>query len=370
MEWIPLIAISPYLFLFLYIYRHLLRADPYSPDNDPGILVSVIVPCRNEQKNIKGVLDSLAAQSYPSGLFRVIIADDHSDDSTFSIASSYTRLANLKVIRNEGSGKKDAIRTGIRYSEGDLIITTDADCRMDPWWIRTIASYYSDFTPGMIICPVVLQGSSGFFGRFQELEFLGLQGITAGTALAGHPSMCNGANLSFTRALYSEHLADLRSDIPSGDDIFLLQSVKRGGRAAIKWLESPLAAVTTSSSPNLIHFIRQRARWISKAGSYRDRFTIMLAAVTFFTILLELYLLTAAIISPGYLLTLLMVFAAKSVPDFLILTNSARRYAKPELMRWFLPAQIIYPFYVVAVTVYSVFFADSGSFSYPSPKGT
>ena len=370
MEWLPLIAISPYLFLFLYIYRHLLRADPYNPENDPGILVSVIVPCRNEEKNIEGVLDSLAAQSYPSGLFQVVIADDHSDDNTFRIASSYTRMANLKVIRNNGSGKKDAIRTGISNSEGDLIITTDADCRMDSRWIRTIAAYYIDSDPGMIISPVVLRGSSGFFGKFQEIEFLGLQGITAGTALAGHPSMCNGANLSFARDLYNDHSGDLRSDIPSGDDIFLLQSVKRGGRAGIKWLESPLAAVTTSSSPNLIHFIRQRARWISKAGSYRDRFTIMLAAVTFFTILLELSLLVAAIISPGYLLTLLMVFVAKSVPDFLILTNTARRYSMPGLMKWFLPAQIIYPFYVIAVTVYSVIFADSGSFSYPSPKGT
>ena len=46
---------------------------------------------------------------------------------------------NLRVIKNNGRGKKQAIRTGIGVASGDLIITTDADCRMEKGWIRTIS---------------------------------------------------------------------------------------------------------------------------------------------------------------------------------------------------------------------------------------
>ena len=52
-------------------------------------------------------------------------------------------------------------------------------------WIRTIASFYEHNKPDMIICPVQLEKRNGFFRRFQELEFLSLQGITAGSAILG-----------------------------------------------------------------------------------------------------------------------------------------------------------------------------------------
>jgi hypothetical protein len=46
-----------------------------------------------------------------------------------------------------------------------------------------------------------------------------------------------------------------------------------------------------------------------------------------------------------------MVFLLKSVPDFLILRNTTRRYGREPLMKWFLPSQIIYPFYVFSVAL-------------------
>lgn len=364
------IAILPYLILFLCIYRYLLKTETWHPLKVPGIFVSVIVPCRNEEGNIEGLLESLAGQSYPPELFEVIVVDDHSDDVTRGVASAFRRLNNLKVIINEGSGKKHAIGTGVDKAEGDLIITTDADCRMGPGWISAITSYYTEHEPHLIISPVLPRRAPGFFGKFQEIEFLSLQGVTAGTAIAGNPVMCNGANLAFTREAYRKHKGELRFDIPSGDDIFLMHSIKMSGAERIKWLESPAAAVTTALSPRIGHFLRQRARWISKAGAYRDRFTILLGIVTFFTILFEFGLLAALFTRPDYLPVLTVVIVLKSVPDLLIIHNTAKRYSREKLMRWFLPAQIIYPFYVFAVALYAVLIPGSGSFSSPSPRGT
>ncbi|MFO7622470.1 MAG: glycosyltransferase, partial [Bacteroidales bacterium] len=145
MYWFPAILILPYFFLFLDVFRNLLKIRPYKPERDPGLFVSVIIACRNEEKNMEKLLRHLAAQDYPPHLFEVIVVDDNSDDQTACIASSFDRSMNLKVISNEGSGKKNAIRTGIGSSQGRLIITTDADCRMGTGWISTIASFHNDF---------------------------------------------------------------------------------------------------------------------------------------------------------------------------------------------------------------------------------
>ncbi len=370
MHWLPAIFILPYLILFLVVYRHLLKARAYRPEKDPEESVSVIIACRNEEKNIEKLLRHLAVQDYPPHLFEVIVVDDNSDDQTAGIASSFERSMNLKVISNEGSGKKSAIRTGIGSSQGRLIITTDADCRMGTGWISTIASFHNDSKPDMIICPVKLEGSPGFFGKFQELEFLGLQGITAGTALAGSPVMCNGANLAFTREVYTGHSPNLHLTIASGDDIFLLHSLKKERGSAIRWLESPGSRVIASAVDRPFEYLKQRRRWISKGRAYRDLLTICLAVVTFFTISLEISLLAAALANKLYLPVLLVVFFVKSVPDFLILQNTASRYSEQRLIKWFLPAQVIYPFYVMSVFFCSVFTSGGRELSFPSQRGT
>jgi cellulose synthase/poly-beta-1,6-N-acetylglucosamine synthase-like glycosyltransferase len=370
MHWLAAIFILPYLILLLVIYRNLLKIKPYKSKKDPGEFISVLIACRNEEINIEEVLSHIARQDYPSQLFEVIVIDDNSDDNTTGKALSFKRIKNLHVIRNEGTGKKYAIQTGMRLARGQLIISTDADCRMGTGWISTIASFYSDYKPDMIICPVKLGRSTGFFGKFQELEFLSLQGITTGTALAGSPVMCNGANLAFTREAYTRHSPNLHLSIASGDDIFLLHSLKKERSSSIRWLESPGSMVIASSVDRPLEYLKQRRRWISKGSAYRDLLTICLAVVTFFTIILEILLLVGTLVNKFCLPVFIVIFLVKSVPDFLILQNTALRYSEQRLMKWFLPAQLIYPFYVMSVFFYSVFTSGRRQLNSPSQKGT
>jgi len=354
MHWLPAILVLPYFLILLLIYRSLLKIKANSLNSEPVTFVSIVIACRNEQKNLQNLLNCLNTQDYPEDLFEIIIVDDNSTDKTYQIASASDGYGKRIVLHSEGYGKKMAIRTGISAASGILIITTDADCRMGKNWIRSIAAFYEKNRPDMIICPVQIKESPGFFGKFQELEFLGLQGITAGTALAGESTMCNGANLSFTRVAYMDNAGNLHDEIASGDDIFLLHSLKKKSHSKILWLESSDAIVTAAASPGLISYLNQRKRWISKGKSYSDKFTILLGNVTFVTILIHLVLLVATFLNQVFLQVLLAVFLLKSVPDFLILYNTAVRYRKPKLMYWFIPAQIVYPFYVLAVAFYSL----------------
>jgi cellulose synthase/poly-beta-1,6-N-acetylglucosamine synthase-like glycosyltransferase len=355
MHWLPAILIIPYIWVLLKTYRSLQKLKSFTSTDEPVISVTVVVACRNEQKLLPNLLEDLSRQDYPDNFFEVIVVDDNSTDRTFDIAEGYTRISNIRVLKNDGRGKKQAIRNGINSSSGKLIITTDADCRMGTRWIKTIAACFCMQRPDMIIGPVRLETGSGFFAKFQELEFLSLQGITAGTASAGNSTMCNGANLSFTKEVYHKHSDNLHPEINSGDDIFLLHSIKKQEGSKIVWLESTDAMVIAATSPTLRSFIKQRKRWISKGGAFEDRFTIFLGIVTFVTISLMFSVLIASLINHIFINVLLALFLIKSIPDFLILYNTAGRYGRKKLISWFLPVQIAYPFYVLSVIVCLLF---------------
>jgi hypothetical protein len=141
----------------------------------------------------------------------------------------------------------------------------------------------------------------------------------------------------------------------SCDDIFLLHSLKKKKGSKIMWLESDDSMVTTNTSETINSFFRQRARWISKAGSYRDPATISLALGTFISIMLQPVLLIAGIFDPVFLPVLLAAFILKAIPDYLILQNTTSRYGNTKLMKWFLPSQIYYTFYILKLIPKAIF---------------
>ncbi|NMC41001.1 MAG: glycosyltransferase, partial [Bacteroidales bacterium] len=284
MLWLFIIPAVIYTSILIYISGYLKKITPFTTTEAEALPpISVVIACHNEEKNITGLLDALAAQNFPQHLYEVIIVDDNSSDATPVIVKGYKGILNLNVLKNSGSGKKAALKGGVENASFQLVVTTDADCRMGPAWLTSIAGFFREHKPEMIICPVILEASDRLTGAFQQTEWAALQGITAGTAAAGNPVLCNGAGMAFTRDAYMKHSGNLQNHLASGDDIFFLHSLKRKKKEKILWLQSQEAAVTTPAAPSLRSLINQRARWVSKSGSYRDPFTIFLAIVTFVT---------------------------------------------------------------------------------------
>ena len=89
------------------------------------VKVSVIIPARNEAQNLKHVLPQL-----PSCVSEVVLVDGHSSDDTIAVAQRI--LPDVRIIRQVGRGKGDAIRLGLRACTGDIIVLLDADGSADP----------------------------------------------------------------------------------------------------------------------------------------------------------------------------------------------------------------------------------------------
>jgi succinoglycan biosynthesis protein ExoA len=92
-------------------------------------LVSVIIPCYNEQKTIRFLLDSIVSQTYPREYIEVIIADGLSTDNTRSeIEEFINTIPDLKILVVENSKRSipSGLNQAIRASQGDIIVRIDA----------------------------------------------------------------------------------------------------------------------------------------------------------------------------------------------------------------------------------------------------
>lgn len=319
-------------------------------ENESGeLLISVIVPCKNEEKHIRSLISGLRGQTYQN--FELILVNDHSVDATrVCIESAQTEFHNVGLIDAIGSGKKNALREGITAAQGNLIVTTDADCRHSNQWLQTIAAFQKRFISDLIICPVRLSGNNSIFSNIQKFEFASLVAAGAGAAGAGMPIMCNGANLAFTKETWLRCQETMHEEEQSGDDIFLLESIKKQG-GVIRFLKSEPVCAIAESADSLKAFFKQRRRWTSKASAYTDWQIIFTACVILIISLLQVLLFCLSAFDSEYLIPFLSLFLFKYLLDTFFL-NSVRHFFRLNHV-WFnsLILSIVYPFYIASVAL-------------------
>jgi len=98
-----LLLLIPVLFYFSFIrqtYGFLRLMQPFTSEGSSFNKISVIIPCKNEEKNMPFILGDIKSQDYNTDLFEVIIIDDNSTDNTFREASDYEGIKNYKVLHN------------------------------------------------------------------------------------------------------------------------------------------------------------------------------------------------------------------------------------------------------------------------------
>jgi 3-phosphoshikimate 1-carboxyvinyltransferase len=142
----------------------------------------------------------------------------------------------------------------------------------------------------LLILPLRMESANekpSLLERLQIAEYAAIQQLTIETAKRGHAVMCSGANLMAKRDRWLESYEDLHLQIPSGDDMFLLESFKRRG---LKVVVSESEALTAIVRPHTswTSFCKQRMRWAGKAPNYTDRDIIVCGTIILMVNLLQL----------------------------------------------------------------------------------
>ncbi len=348
----------------------------------PATKISVIIPARNEEQNINACLDSVINQSYPKELFEIIVVDDHSTDNTATIVNAFDlpgiKLVTLKDFVTSdaiNSYKKKAIEIAIQQSSGDLIVTTDADCIVPKNWLQTIAAFYEERKPSFIVMPVCITCSNKFIEIFQSLDFMTLQGITGASVNKKFHSMCNGANLAYTKKAFTDVNGFAGIDnIASGDDMLLMHKIYKQNPAAVLFLKSKDVIVQTQPVKTIKEFFNQRIRWASKADKYDDKriFAVLLIVYLFNLLLLilplvalfkniplSLHLYPITITASVFELWLFLLFT-KTIVELIFLFPVAKFFRQQKLLWWFPLLQIFH----IVYTVIAGWLGKFGSYSW------
>ncbi|MDX2413917.1 MAG: glycosyltransferase [Bacteroidales bacterium] len=353
MVWTILI-ILPYSVIIFIAWIKLRRAKTIVSDKnvsgDSLPRVSVIVAAKNEENCLPDLISDLKSLDYPKDKLEILIVDDHSSDSTAGLIQN---SRNINYFLSKGRGKKQAIATGLEYARGELILTTDADCSLKNSWLRSYAEMYILEKPDLIIGQVKPERGKGLISVLSELEFYSLQAVTGGLALVNKPVMCNGANLGFRKAAVEDYLKSVKADIASGDDMFLLHTIKKSG-GRITWLNNDDGTVSTRLPHRLRDLFRQRSRWAGKSIYFTDSDTIAVAISTLIANLSIIAAIVLIIINPSFWPLAIALFLAKTIPEFILLSGYLKNPAKLKLLLLFLPASIIYPFYVLITVIISI----------------
>ena len=305
--------------------------------------VSVLVPARNEQDNLKRCLKSLLNQDY-SGPFEILFIDDLSEDRTHELACEIAvRDERLRVFQLDSNnlkdlpGKQRALAQLSTSAGGRILLFCDADMEMPAGWIQGMVSALKYYRVDLIngtTCP----SYKTLFQAFQALDWLIAQ---AGMAAASRMNMAftaMGNNMAITRQAY-EHTGGYAAIRPSiTEDYALFRAAQKKGYRLIH-LYKPTVLGITEPAATYTEWFQQHLRWVTgfhqlpliqRIPSYLNLGFIPLFALGFFLfpsgnlvrlILLCLYLLRF----------LFMVFSLIKVQQFRLI--------------FFLPLfELLYPF--------------------------
>ena len=336
----------------------------------PQTKFSIVIPARNEAANIENCIAGILAQNYPSHLFELIVIDDFSEDETANIVASLAlqhnnvrllRLQDFTKDENIIAYKKRAIEIAIEQANHPWIVTTDADCSFTNNWLASYDAYIQEHNCVMIAAPVSYKNTGSFLSVFQVLDFISLQGITAAAVGSGSHTLCNGANLCYSKEAFESVGKFSGIDhLPSGDDMLLMHKMKRSYPEKIGYLYAQDAVVTTAPSATLDLFIQQRIRWSSKALGYQDKIIFWILLLVYLVNFSLLVYLPVNLIETGNINNWLVFIGCKTLVEVPFMYAAAKFFKQQKLLWWFLLMQ---PFHIL-YTVVAGWFGTFGSYKW------
>lgn len=249
--------------------RHEAAREYLSDEQLPS--VSVVVYAHNECENLERFLPLLLHQDYPD--FDVVVVDDASVDGTRDLLSDMLpHFSNMRVTfapdaTRSLSRKKLALTIGIKASQKEVVLTTNANCRvMSDQWLRAMMR---NFVPGV---DVVLgfshyryrkDTSAGRYYRVFDSIITSLQWV--GSAIKGKPYRGISDNLAYRRKVFFDHNGFSRNlDLKFGDDDVFVSEIATGANTRMVLTADSQVQTYYDNVPKAHHLLKLRRDYTTK----------------------------------------------------------------------------------------------------------
>ncbi|MBF0405916.1 MAG: glycosyltransferase family 2 protein [Candidatus Riflebacteria bacterium] len=119
-------------------------------------IISIVIPCRNEEKYICGCIESILASDYPKNLLEILLVDGMSEDGTKELIQSYARrFPFIRLYENIQKITPVALNIGIKNSKGEIVIRMDAHSTYPPHYISTCVDYLEKQEVDVVGGPII-----------------------------------------------------------------------------------------------------------------------------------------------------------------------------------------------------------------------
>lgn len=244
------------------LFRLLRERHEPLPDAPPALpdypLVSILLPCFNEEDQAAETFAALAALRYPN--FEIIAVNDGSRDNTAAILDELAKtMPQLRVVHlAQNQGKSTALNVGALVAAGEILVGIDGDALLDPhaltWFVRR---FQIDPTLGALTGNPRIRNRGSILGRLQVGEFSSIVGlIKRAQSTYGSIFTVSGVICAFRKRALQD--AGWWSAAALTDDVDVTWRIQLAGWKAVF---EPKAICWILMPETLRGLWRQRLRW-------------------------------------------------------------------------------------------------------------
>jgi cellulose synthase/poly-beta-1,6-N-acetylglucosamine synthase-like glycosyltransferase/spore germination protein YaaH/peptidoglycan/xylan/chitin deacetylase (PgdA/CDA1 family) len=247
------------VFLAILAIVHKLGEDKRRPaDIDPmtGPLVSVLIPCFNEEKVIAASVARILESEWSR--LEVIVLDDGSSDGTADeVERHFGAEPRVRLMRFPNGGKALALNRGLDQVTGDIVVALDADTLFPPTTIGRLARWFVDPRVGAVAGNALVGNRRNLVTRWQALEYVTAQNLERrALAALGAVTVVPGAVGAWRRSAL-ETLGGYPSDTLAEDQDLTMAVQQAGWRVEF----DPDARAYTEAPETVAGLLKQRFRW-------------------------------------------------------------------------------------------------------------
>lgn len=260
--WLLVLAILLRLFFVLCMLMvdkiGLLKTTPAISRSSFAQSVSVLIPAYNEEKSIADTVQSVINNKGPIG--EIIVINDGSSDETAAIvqALSQKHAGLVKLISKQNSGKAEALNTGLRAAQHDIVMAMDGDTILAPDAIEYLLRHFHDRRVAAVAGKVRAIRAGNVISAFQTIEYIIGQNMEKRVmAMVNAVGVVPGPIGAWRRDLLLE-LGGYSTDTLVEDQDLTLAILAQGYKIRYE----PQAIAYTETPDTVRNFVRQRFRWI------------------------------------------------------------------------------------------------------------
>lgn len=269
---ILLMSCSIFIIIGLRIALSAKKSLPYNHEN-----ISVVIALKNEINNLPALLNALNQLNYDSEKYEVIFVDDNSEDESYKFLENHL-IKNYKLLKatcKKFPGKKGALDIGIQNSKFDIIAVTDADCKPESDWLKSVSKKISEGFD-IVFGYSPLEKGFNFISKFSSFENLRNYLLYFSFAGLNLPYSATARSFAFRKQSFNKlnGFNNITKTLSGDDDLLIREAVKKKMKVGTFRFNNDL--VYSLPTKSLQQYLNRKSRHLKTSHYYLLRQKIIL----------------------------------------------------------------------------------------------